>query len=233
MSELTQSEPMSFEGDPAARAQFRDLWAEYQTLHIGIPYDPARILMFQRLLAIANAAPAGDYVELGVHKGLTARLIWRLMDPARSLFLFDTFEGFDARDLDAERISGGRSLEPGGFLSTSEDAVRAYVSNGQGYMAQRLSIVKGWLPESFRSYEPISWRFVHLDLDLYEPIRVMLPIIWPHVVPGGIVLIHDFGCADFPGARKATNEFAASVGLVAVPMCDAWGSAVLIKPTKQ
>lgn len=225
MTYVTQSEPMSFEGDPGARAQFRGLWAEYTAIHVGDPQDPARVLMFQRLLAIANRAPPGDYVELGVHRGLTARLIWRLMDPAQALYLFDTFEGFDARDLGAEVAAGGRALEPGGFLPTSEYEVQFYVG---GTPHLNLLTIKGWLPESYNLVGPL--RFVHVDLDLYEPIRAMLPIVWRQIVPGGVVVVHDCGCADFPGARKATQEFAASVGLIPVPMCDAWGSAVLVKP---
>lgn len=230
MTYFTQSEPMSFEGDPGARAQFRDLWAEYSAIHQGDPQDPERVLMFQRLMAIANRAPAGDYVELGVHRGLTARLIWRLMDPERGLYLFDTFEGFDARDLEAEQAAGGRALEPGGFLPTSEDEVLDYVNGGP---TLNLATVKGWLPDRYRGYEQIPLRFAHLDLDLYEPIRAMLPIVWTALVPGGVVAIHDYGCADFPGARKAVDEFAASIGIPACPMGDAWGTAVFIKPTKQ
>lgn len=227
MTDLLQHEPMSFEGDPAARAQFRDLYAEYCTQHIGPPADPARVLMFQRLLAIANAAPPGDYVEMGVHRGLTARLIWRLMDPGRALYLFDTFEGFDARDLEAEQAAGGRALEPGGFLPTSREEVVNYVAGGP---RTNLATVKGWLPATYHPFEGLPLRFVHVDLDLYQPIQRALAAVWTSVVPGGLVLVHDYGCADFPGAKKATDEFAAAVGVVPVPMCDAWTTAVLVKP---
>jgi Macrocin-O-methyltransferase (TylF) len=45
---------------------------------------------------------AGSIAELGVYKGTTAKLLHELL-PGRTLWLFDTFEGFDARDLPGEK----------------------------------------------------------------------------------------------------------------------------------
>jgi len=232
MTVVGQSEPMAFEIDSAGEAIFRELWGEYNTIHSGEPHDPMRVRMFQQLMVVANAAPAGDYIELGCHRGLTARLIWRLMDQTKALYLLDTFEGFVAEDLEAERLIRPHPWLPGSFLPTSPEEVWEYVA---GTPADNRVAVKGWFPTSYfdAGLYQRRWLFAHIDFDLYAPIKAALEICWPQTVPGGVVAVHDCGCPAFPGARQATEEFASSIGLVPVPMCDAWGTAVLIKPTKQ
>ena len=44
----------------------------------------------------------GDFAELGVYKGESARII-HLMDPSRTFHLHDTFEGFKQEDLSGEQ----------------------------------------------------------------------------------------------------------------------------------
>ena len=48
----------------------------------------------------------GDMAELGVYKGLTARLIHHYA-PERTLHLYDTFQGFDPRGRTAGGDCGG------------------------------------------------------------------------------------------------------------------------------
>ena len=53
----------------------------------------------------------GAFAELGVHKGVTAKAI-HLMDVDRKLYLFDTFNGFDPRDLAVESQQGINLILP-------------------------------------------------------------------------------------------------------------------------
>ena len=57
-------------------------------------YDKIRfyIIWFQ-IERLRKENIEGDFAELGVHKGETAKLIYE-MDTSRNLHLFDTFEGF-------------------------------------------------------------------------------------------------------------------------------------------
>jgi len=89
----------------------------------------------------------GDFAELGVWKGLTARLIQHYA-PERKLHLFDTFYGFDARDLDVE-------LPAGLFGDTSVEAVMDKIAPSNdisSYMPEDFPTVRRRCPGSSHSF---------------------------------------------------------------------------------
>ena len=47
--------------------------------------------------------------------------------------------------------------------------------------------------------------FLNLDVDLYEPSKVILEYLWPLMSPGGIMLLDDY--AKFPGETKAADDY--------------------------
>ncbi len=82
----------------------------------------------------------GEMAELGVYRGNSAAVLAHYARASgKHLFLFDTFEGFDRRDLvstDEER--------PIEFGQTSLDLVKSVVGE------ESVTFVKGWFPQSFR-----------------------------------------------------------------------------------
>jgi len=194
----------------------------------GLHTDPNRVLNFFQLIEAANRLPPGDYIELGSHRGFSLRVIHRFMDPARTLYSFDTFEGFDERDISVERTSYATAWTAGSFAPTSVERVAHYV--GDGYWPNNLKIVKGWFPDSFKGLDDVRWRFVHIDFDLYQPIKTALETLWEPLLPGGVVMVHDYGCYGFPGARKAVDEFCEAIGQLPIELADRWSTAVLRKP---
>ena len=163
---LIQTVPHLFEVIEDKRKTFDQLWAEYSIGH-GMPWDPIRIVQFMYLLDIANALPEGDYGEFGSHKGLMAKVIYKLMDPKATMYSFDTFEGFKKQDLKVESKIYTHNWTEGNFLPTSPEDVTNYV--GDGNAPTNFKTVQGWFPESFSGYEDKKWRFVHIDFDLYQP----------------------------------------------------------------
>ena len=198
----------------------------------GQNLDPIRITMFYYLLRMTQGLEVGDYMECGSFKGFSARLIWLWMDPASQLFCFDTFEGFAEPDIVVEHELYKSNWTVGNFQPTSVETVRNRVLAGDESRADHLSIVKGWLPESFQGYEDRSWRFVHLDMDLYLPHKEMIERVWPKLVPGGILLMHDYYNSGFPGVKQAADEYLNPLGVSCLPLPDWGGSAVAIKPLR-
>ncbi|HLI10768.1 MAG TPA: class I SAM-dependent methyltransferase [Alphaproteobacteria bacterium] len=215
------AESVAEKGD-ALRAAIR----EYCAVH-GDPQDPVRVVHLFHQIEAANKLPPGDYIELGVHKGFTLRAIHRFMDQSRSLFALDTFEGFDERDITVEHRLYQNDWHAGNFSPTTEELVGRFV--GHGERPANLHIVKGWFPDSFRGLEDRRWRFVHIDFDLYQPVKTALETVWDAVLPGGIVMVHDYGCYGFR-ARLAVDEFCGAIGVLPIELGDRWGTAVLRKP---
>ena len=218
---------------PEKDAIFREALKAYSSVSVadepsGLHTDPNRVLNFFQLIEAANRLPSGDYIELGSHRGFSLRVIHRFMDPSQTLYSFDTFEGFDERDIAVEKTTYDTLWTAGSFAPTSVERVAQYV--GDGSWPSNLKIVRGWFPDSFKGLDDVRWRFVHIDFDLYQPIKAALETLWKPLLPGGVIMIHDYGCYGFPGARKAVDEFCETIGQWPIELSDRWSTAVLRKP---
>ena len=167
----------------------------------------------------------GALAELGVYKGDTA---WKLntLFPDRKLYLFDTFRGFDARDVEKEKKRGLSRAEEGDFSDTSPEAVLARLP-----FREQAVIRQGYFPDTSIGLEDERFALVSLDADLFAPILAGLAFFYPRLNPGGAILLHDFGSQRFPGAARAVAEYEKTHGpLPLVPLCDLHGSAVILRP---
>lgn len=198
--------------------------AEHEKMFPTDPPDQIRLVAIYQQLLVANALAPGDYIELGSLYGQTLRFIHRYMDPARTLYSFDTFLGFDERDLTVERAIYPNGWVVGNFAPTSAEKVAKYLGN-----PINLQLVPGWFPDSFKPYEDIRWRFAHVDMDLYAPTLSALVVLWPRMVPGGVIMVHDYGCPGFR-ASLAVDEFCIDAGIAPIMLPDWHGTAVLRKP---
>ena len=162
----------------------------------------------------------GNIVECGVWRGgsmiAAAKTFQKLGDTSRSLWLFDTFEGMTApteHDVSnkgttaAEKFEKRRlSDDSSDWCNASIEEVRGNVS-GTGYPADRLKFVKGKVEETLPGQAPADIALLRLDTDWYESTLHELETLFPRLVPGGILIIDDYG--DWSGARKAVDEYMA------------------------
>ena len=163
----------------------------------------------------------GSVAELGVYKGKFARYINQYF-PDRILYLFDTFEGFDMRDVEMEKQKSFSSGEQD-FSDTSIEAVLKLMP-----LPGQCRPVKGFFPESAKGIDD-KFVFVSLDADLYEPIYHGLQFFYPRLVHGGYIFIHDFNNDSYKGSRRAVEQFCTELNINFVPLPDAGGSAIISK----
>ncbi len=161
----------------------------------------------------------GSLAELGVYKGTTARLLHALM-PTRTLWLFDTFAGFDARDLAREDDGTGDTSK---FADTSLERVLAFLGESPS-----IRLCKGYFPDT-ASVVPAEERFalVHLDADLFKPTWDALHFFYPRMSPGGLIILHDYGSGAWPGIAEAADHFLADKPECLIRIPDKSGTAVL------
>ena len=188
-------------------------------------FDIRSATLFNMADRLLQRKVPGDVAELGVYKGDTA---WKLnlLFPDRKLYLFDTFAGFDPRDIAKEESSGYSRAQVGDFGDTSERAVLTRLP----YPEQAI-IRKGFFPETAKGLEEASFCLVSLDADLYAPLLAGLEYFYPRLSPGGMICLHDYGNPRFSGAAQAVADYEAAHGsLCLVPLCDLHGSAVIVAP---
>jgi O-methyltransferase len=173
---------------------------------------------------ILESGVEGSIAELGVYKGDTA---WKLncLFPKRQLYLFDTFRGFDPRDIAEEQNGNFSRAREGDFSDTSEKSVLSRLP-----FPQMARFKKGFFPETAAGLEEETFALVSLDADLYAPIFAGLEFFYPRLSQGGMILLHDYNNSRFQGAHEAVGAYEKAHGLLPlVPLCDLHGSAVIVK----
>ncbi|HEU5364892.1 MAG TPA: TylF/MycF/NovP-related O-methyltransferase [Hanamia sp.] len=163
----------------------------------------------------------GNVAEVGVYKGKFAKYINQYF-PSKRLYLFDTFEGFDKKDVQTEKKLGFNDATQD-FSNTSVDLVLKNMP-----FPKQCVIKKGFFPETTAGIED-SFVFVSLDTDLYEPIYQGLIYFYPRMVKGGYIFVHDVNNESYKGAAKAVDEFSSQQGISFLPIPDSCGSVVFIK----
>ncbi|HWB26124.1 MAG TPA: TylF/MycF/NovP-related O-methyltransferase [Chitinophagaceae bacterium] len=163
----------------------------------------------------------GNVAEVGVFRGDFASFINGYF-PGRKLYLFDTFEGFDKRDISVEKqndFSEGNQ----DFSNTSIDIVLKKMPYPEMCIPQ-----KGYFPETAKDLEDI-FVFISLDTDLYQPIYDGLKFFYPRLAKGGYIFVHDFNNDSYKGAKKAVEQFCAEQDISFVPIADICGTCIITK----
>jgi len=164
----------------------------------------------------------GAAAELGVFRGSYAKLINQAF-PARTLYLFDTFEGFDPKEFHADREQGFIK-KADDFTDTSAELVLRKMMYPQNCIVK-----KGMFPESSAGMEDM-FAFVSIDCDLYQPTFAGLTFFWERLSKGGYIFVHDYQNPLYSGVRAAVRAFCGERGVAYTVMADMCGSAVVAKP---
>jgi O-methyltransferase len=187
-------------------------------------WDTVRKDMLILLLRTINERQIrGDLAELGVYRGFTAKLIHHYM-PDRPLHLFDTFAGFDTRDILIEHKTTGIKETTRHFCDTNVDKVLKYIDMKNS----NVKIYQGYFPDSApKELGQRKFAFVHLDVDLYAPTMAGLEYFCRRISQGGFLVVHDYNA--WPGVRRAMDEFFSDKVEKPIPMPDKSGSALIVK----
>lgn len=188
----------------------------------------ARLLnLYDQVVFCENNGVEGAFVECGVWKGGAVGLMaLAASEPkSRALHLFDAFTDICEPD---PAVDGAKAMEeasriasPEGRLQPMEgiyDAIgghgtleecRALIEDRIGYPQDRTFYHVGWfqdtMPRDAASIGPIA--ILRIDGDWYASTKACLDHLAQHVVPGGFVIIDDYGT--YEGCRKAVDEFLA------------------------
>ena len=170
----------------------------------------------------------GDVCELGCWRGLSAYQIAthiKSLNENIDLHIFDSFQGlseYDDIDIvpEIEQDFNQRREQ----FACGEDIVRSNLSE-----FDFIHYYKGWIPTRFDEVKYHQFSFVHIDVDLYQPIYDAFEFFYPRLVKGGIMVFDDYGSTMFPGAKKAVDEYLKKINFpFFLPLPS--GQAFLLKP---
>lgn len=158
--------------------------------------------------AVQNVADLdGAAAEVGTYRGGSARFIAAALEATLGhevpVEVIDTFEGHP-QDRLSEHDSTAHK-DPILFTDTSYEDVAAYLSPWT-----RITVHKGEFSRVAPHLPEQRYRLVHVDVDLYEPMLACLHYFGPRLVPGGVIVLDDFGSPGCPGVDRAAEEFLAA-----------------------
>ena len=154
-----------------------------------------------RELARSTKDLEGVIAECGCYEGASS---WFIADalPGITFYIFDSFEGLSEpgkKDLVQDENYQNWNQ---GDMESSESMLR---NNLREF--ENIHVLKGWIPERFNEVETERFRFVHIDLDLYDPTYASLEFFYPRTTGGGIIVLDDYGSTKCPGAFDAVNDY--------------------------
>lgn len=192
--------------------RFRSIWPRVQEASTSLDDTAYLLFSFARMAAVRQ----GEIWECGVYKGATAKLLAAACDPKQTIRLFDTFSGMPEQrpEMDSHKI--------GSLGDTSVESVKALLAGHDN-----IDYRAGFIPRTFEGLENSVIAFAHIDVDQYETSKECCRFIFPRLVPGGIVVVDDYGRPGTPGSKLAVDEYLATINLK--PAVLSTGQAVIIR----
>jgi len=155
----------------------------------------------------------GDVIETGVWRGGATILmrgylaVYEMNE--RDVWVADSFEGLPvpSHPLDERWDYSARNMP---ILAVSLEEVQGLFER-YGLLDERVRFLKGWFKDTLPGAPIEELALLRLDGDLYESTMDALSALYDKVVPGGFILVDDYG--DFEACRKAVDEFRAARGI--------------------
>jgi O-methyltransferase len=200
---------------------------EIRIIRMVAPYTrtgPERIQpLIQAINYIVRGGIPGAFVECGVWKGgsmmAAAAALKQLGQTGRDLYLFDTYEGMTA-PTELDRSLHGQTAAQMMAATTPDEAniwalapleeVRKNMAS-TGYPAERIHYKKGKVEDTLPGEAPDQIALLRLDTDWYESTRHEMEHLFPRLVPGGVLIVDDYG--HWEGSRRAVDEYIERHGL--------------------
>lgn len=147
----------------------------------------------------------GDVVEMGCCWGVAAvyeQTLLNEMCPDKELYLYDSFEGLPEKlpqDDNEVAIKFGEGM----MATTIEKLNSNFKSVG---LDKPKHVAKGWFDEIPDEKYPEQICYAFFDCDFYTSMKDCFKIIYPKLVKGARVLVHDYNWEVLPGVKIACDE---------------------------
>ncbi len=167
---------------------------------------------------IVNSKIDGAFVECGVWRGgammAVAKTLKSMQAADRLLYLYDTYQGMSVPTDEDLSFKGDNASEEFQKRKTDSDAsdwclasIEEVTHNviSTGYDSSLVRFIQGKVEDTIPKEIPDKIALLRLDTDWYESTKHELEHLYPRLVPGGVLIIDDYGYWD--GSRKAVDEY--------------------------
>jgi len=177
--------------------------------------DPSRFSKFITHLELfkQTSTVRGEIVEFGIFKGNSFFRWIKFRDlleqtSSRKVIGFDIFGDFPEAKFEADKqrredfvkeTNGGKSID----LEEIQELL------DKQSLSKNVELIKGDILVTLKKYleknPHLKISLLHIDVDLYEPVKEILEQLYDRVTTGGIIILDDYGA--FAGTNKAVDDF--------------------------
>jgi O-methyltransferase len=149
---------------------------------------------------------AGDLVEAGVWKGGASMFMRAILrahgEQTKKLFICDSFEGLPPPESQYE-ADHGDTHHTVKYLAVDLESVKQNFRRF-GCQHPKNVFVKGWFKDTLSQLPTDQVALLRLDGDMYGSTMETLEALYDKVVPGGFILVDDYGLT---GCKMAIDAF--------------------------
>jgi hypothetical protein len=177
--------------------------------------DPSRFSKFISHLEFfkRTSEVRGEIVEFGIFKGNSFFRWIKFRDlleqtNSRKIIGFDVFGDFPEANFEEDKLKRDAFVEEtkGGKSISFEEITELLKKQN---LQKNVEIIKGDILQTLDKYlednPHLKISLLHIDVDLYEPSKVILEKLYSKVTKGGIIVLDDYGA--FAGTNKAVDDF--------------------------
>ncbi len=131
----------------------------------------------------------GDIIECGTYKGGSTILIAHHLKATRSkkqIYACDTYEGHPYDDIESACYGLKRGMGSDSSVYHVEHKFRKFK------ILDRITIVKGKFEDTLLDNSGTEFSLAFIDCDLYQSAKFCYSFLYPRIVPGGCIVVHDY-----------------------------------------
>lgn len=210
--------PISFDADGMTISQNSDFISEerfaraYQAAAATNPWrgfsSQWRVYIICWMADMVRHLP-GDFVECGVNTGAYAKAIIEYTGFNRlgkTFYLFDTFDGLVLSQVSQEEWKAGIDRYADKYKNTYEAVCETFRND-------QVRIIRGAVPDTLPECRSDKVAFLSIDMNCVEPEIAAIRYFYDKVVPGGVIVLDDYGFYKHVFQKKAFDAFAREKGI--------------------
>lgn len=152
-----------------------------------------------------------DILEFGVYKGASLMRLLAFREllentSSRKIIAFDAFGKFPNKlslNSDVNFVENFEKI--GGYGISMEHLNECIIKKGFTNYELIKGDINNTLPEWLSINQQKRFSLIHIDVDVYEPSLTILKKTWDKLIPGGILMLDDWGTVE--GETRAVEEF--------------------------
>ncbi len=176
----------------------------------------------------------GDFVECGVNTGMISRAVIHYIDfnsTGKTFYLADTFTGIpeeQVTETEKDFYQNHCGTDVVSHHNQNYYTTDIYEDVKNIFKGFNIKVIQGKVPDTLSQIDTDEICYLSLDMNITAPEIAAAEYFWDKIVPGGVIVIDDYGWDWHLPQKEAFDEFAVQRSVKVLPLPT--GQGLIIKP---